>query len=280
MNLKKFLPFIFLFFSLAITVSTQFFYDRQKNYFAEHKIFVNLPKARTAEVMFLAHRNLAADIYFIWAIQFYSTYYLENRFEYIEDVFNLITDLSPGYREAYVIGAIIMAYEKKDPLMALRLLEKGSSKNSQEWLYDFEAAFYCQKMLKDFDRAAYYLNRAAAKKDAPLFIKRQEAHLIYLKGDLESAWKMWMEIYNQPRDESEKKIAYNHLYQIKAELDISRLQEKIREFFNLYRRYPVNLKELVKVKLIKEVPLDFGGDEYEYDTQSGQIRSRRFFKWK
>jgi len=279
-KMKLLLPFFIVIFLVAAVDITQYFYDQQKNYFAEQKVFVNLPKAKSAEAIFLGHRNLAADLYFIWAIQFYSTYYLENRFDYLEDIFNLITDLSPSYREAYVIGAIIMVYEKKDPEMAIRLLTKGSRLNPEEWLFDYEAAFYCRKILNDYQRAIFYYQRAASKKAAPTFIKRHEAHLIYLKGDLESSWKMWMEIYQNPRDPGEEKIAFNHLYQIKAEIDLNHLKEKIAEFKKIKQRFPRNLSELVKEKLIKEVPVDFGGNEYQYDPQSGEVRSPRFFKWK
>jgi len=265
---------------LLLAAGMQNRYDATVDYFGDRSTFVSLPSGKTLKVFSFGYNNLVADLLFIWSIQFYSTYYLTNRFEFLERVYGTITDITPQYREPYIIGSLIMVYEARDIPMALRLLDKGSSTNPGEWLFDHDAGYYCYKFLKDYARAEFYYNRAAAKPGAPAFIKRLNAHMVYLHDDPKVAYRMWIEIYNNARDNLEKGGAYNHLYQIKSEIDLNLLKEKIQTFRQKFRRWPATLAELVAAGLIAAVPRDFAGGEYKYDPGKGTVTAARVFKWK
>jgi hypothetical protein len=255
-------------------------YDSTVSYMADRSTFVSLPSGQSLRILSFGYRNLTADLLFIWSIQFYSTYYLTNRFDYLERIYNTITDITPQYKEPYIIGAMIMAFEAKDIPMALRLLDKGSRSMDQEWIFDHEAGYYCYKYLKDFTRAESYYARAASKPEAPAFLKRMEAHIVYLQDNPRVAYQMWLDIYNNARDRSEKEMAFNHLYQIKAEIDVPFLQQKITLFREKYQRFPASLAELVRTGIIPGIPRDFSGNDYLFDSQQGTIKAQRIFKWK
>lgn len=255
-------------------------YDSTVDYFGERSAFISLPSGKTLKILSFGYQNLAADLLFIWSIQFYSTYHITNRFDFLERVYDAISDITPQYREPYIIGSLIMVHEAKDVPMALRLLEKGSRHNPREWLFDHDAGYYCYKYLKDFKRAEHYYNKAAAKPDAPAYIKRIKAHLVYMSDDPQTATRMWLEIYKNARTTLEKDSAFNHLYQIKAENDLPRLQAKIAEFRKSFRRLPGELAELARAGLVREVPRDFAGNEYVYDPQTGTVTAQRIFRWK
>ncbi|MCX6554052.1 MAG: hypothetical protein NTZ12_03410, partial [Candidatus Aminicenantes bacterium] len=169
--------------SLLLAAVLQNRYDSTIHYLGERSTFVSLPSGKALRVLSFGYQNLTADLLFIWSIQFYSTYYLTNRFDYLERVYNTITDITPQYKEPYVIGAMIMAIEASDIPMALRLLDKGSQNNKNEWIFDNEAGYYCYKSLKDMNKAKYYYQRASSKPNAPDFLKRMIAHMIYLQDD-------------------------------------------------------------------------------------------------
>lgn len=255
-------------------------YDATVNYFGDRDTFVSLPSGKALKVLCFGYRNLAADMLFIWSIQFYSTYYLANRFDFLERVYDTITDITPQYKEPYIIGSLIMVYEAQDIPMALRLLDKGSRQNPDEWYFDHDAGYYCYKFLKDYAKAEFYYNRAAAKPGAPSFIKRMNAHLVYLHDDPKVAYRMWLDIYNHARDILEKDGAFNHLYQIKAESDLSLLREKIGIFRQKFRRWPATLAELAASGLVAGLPRDFAGKEYIYDSEKGSVAAARVFQWK
>jgi len=265
---------------LVLSAGMQGRYDSTIDYFRERNVFVSLPSGPTLKALSFGYRNLAADLLFIWSIQFYSTYNIRNRFEFLERVYDTITDITPQYKEPYVIGSMIMAMEARDIPMALRLLDKGSAHNPAEYMFDQEAGFYCYKYLKDYARAEQYYNRAAAKPGAPAFIKRMKAHLVYMRDDPEMAYRMWLDIYRNADDTLTRDSAINHLYQIKAESDLPRLKEKIAEYRQRFGRLPGALSELARAGLIREVPRDFAGQEYVYDPQKGTVTAQRIFRWK
>jgi tetratricopeptide (TPR) repeat protein len=255
-------------------------YDSTIHYLGERSVFVSLPSGKALRVLSFGYQNLVADLLFIWSIQFYSTYYLTNRFDYLERVYDTITDITPPYKEPYIIGALIMAFEAKDIPMALRLLDKGSRNLPDEWFFDHEAGYYCYKYLKDIPKAEAYYSRAAEKPNAPSFLKRMKAHMVYLQDDPKVAYQMWIDIYDHARDRLERDAAFNHLYQIKAEIDLPPLQEKVTRFRDRYRRFPATLDELVSRGMAAAIPRDFSGNDYRYDPMLGTVKAQRVYKWK
>ena len=79
----KLLAVIFLSFLLLAAVF-QNRYDSTINYFGDRNTFVSLPTGKSLQILSFGYRNLTADLLFIWSIQFYSTYYVTNRFDYVE----------------------------------------------------------------------------------------------------------------------------------------------------------------------------------------------------
>lgn len=255
-------------------------YDATVRYFRDRDAFVSLPAGRTIKALSFGYHSLAADLLFIWSIQFYSTPQIRNRFEFLERVFAAITDITPRYHDPYIVGALIMVFEAEDVPMALRLLEKGARHNPGEWRFEQEAGFYAFKYLKDYSLAERYFSRAAAKPDAPEFIKRWTAHLVYLRDDPATAARLWLDIYRNARDTLTRDSASNHLYQIKAEADLPKLQGLVEEYRRRFRRLPAALADLVAAGLARELPRDFAGRPYLYDPGSGQVTAQRIFNWK
>ncbi len=255
-------------------------YDTTVRYFGDRDAFVSLPAGRTIKTLSFGYHNLAADLLFIWSIQFYSTPQIRNRFEFLERVFAAITDITPSYRDPYIVGAMIMVFEAQDVRMALRLLEKGARYNPDEWRFEQEAGFYAFKYLKDYSLAERYYSRAAAKPDAPVYVKRWNAHLVYLRDDPALATRMWLDIYRNAQDTLTRDSAFNHLYQIKAEADLPKLQGQVQEYRRRFRRLPAALADLAASGLAPELPRDFAGKPYLYDPGSGRVTAQRIFNWK
>lgn len=255
-------------------------YDTTVRYFGDRDAFVSLPAGSTIKALSFGYHNLAADLLFIWSIQFYSTPQIRNRFDFLERVFAAITDITPRYRDPYIVGALIMVFEAQDVRMALRLLEKGARHNPGEWRFDQEAGFYAYKYLKDYSLAETYYSRAAAKPDAPVYVKRWNAHLVYLRDDPATAARMWLDIYRNAQDTLTRDSAFNHLYQIKAEADLPKLQGLVQEYLRRFRRPPAALADLAASGLARELPRDFAGRPYLYDPGSGRVTAQRIFNWK
>jgi tetratricopeptide (TPR) repeat protein len=258
----------------------QFSYDSKIDYFAEHDTFLSLPSAKTLKILSFGNSHFVADVLFIWAIQFYSSLHINNRFDYIEHIFNIITDLNPKLQAAYYYGAIIMALEAREFEMAIKLLQKGSKNMTHEWIFDYESAYYAYKFLKNYELAESFYLKASQNPDAPPLIKRRRAHMVYIRDDLDLAYQLWKEIENSAKTQVEKDAAFHHLYQIKFEMDIKLFDSKIETYKERYGRFPFHLGELTRVGLIDSLPKDYVGDDYLYNNKTGKIRAKRTYRWK
>jgi hypothetical protein len=274
---KLFIIFVIL---IIATGLLQNKHDKEVNYHSEKKVFVMLPPGKYLKILSFGYDNLVSDLLFIWSIQFYSSYNLTNRYDYIWHIFNTITDLTPQYEAPYIVGAWIMALEAKKYDLAVKLLQKGSKNNKDNYIFDYEAGFYAYQNLKDYELADKLFKRASERPDAPSIIRGSRAHMVYMKNDLNFAWRLWIDIYKNAKTLLEKDSSFNHLYQIKYELDKKNLEQKINQFKNIAKRFPVNLDELIRYRLLKEIPRDFKGDLYIYDPKTGKVSARKSFRWK
>jgi hypothetical protein len=108
---------------------------------------------------------------------------------------------------------------------------------------------------------------------APEFVVRLRANAIFKKGDLKTSWETWLDIYNRAPDERTRKIASNHLYNIKAAIDGTALEAEAAKLRDLNGRFPADLETLVRAGLIREVPKDLDGKDYVYDPATGKVRT-------
>jgi len=97
--------------------------------------------------------------------------------------------------------------------------------------------------------------------------------------DLETSLKTWLEIYETAQDDRVKKIASNHLYQVKAAIDKKVIEEAISKFQEKYGRNPYDLNQLVRAGFLKEIPKDLDGLDYLYDAKTGEVRTAQIW-WK
>ena len=277
MRLKIFIAFLC---ALTLAGLLQHNIDARSNFFVTKNVFVSIPSGKTLKILSLGYDSLMADMLYLWSIQFYSSYTILNRYEYLEDIFNTITDLSPKYFDPYFVGSWIMALEFKDTQMAMRLLEKGAKNLPNEWRFDIELGFYAYKSLKDYKLAEHYFRRATQKPGSPSFVKRRIAHMIYMRDDNETAYNMWLEIYKNARNNMEKHSAFCHLYQIKFEKDKKHLERNINEYQKIYGKYPAFLELLIQKKITQRIPKDLSNNHYIYNLNTGKISAKKVFKWK
>jgi len=276
---KYFIGFILAVLIVAIGY-TQYLYDSHHDYFAEHQTFVTLPEGKTLKVLSFGYHNLVADILYIWSIQFYSDYNLTNSYDYLEHIYNTITDLCPRYLEPYIVGSWIMALEAQDINMAIRLLQKGAKNLPEHWIFDYECGFYAYSSLKDFKLAEKYFNKALKNPKAPPHVRRIMAHMVYMSDDLDYAYRLWLDIYQNAKSMMAKNSARKHLHQIKVEREKKWLEKRIKRFKEKYNRLPQSLNELILAGLAKEIPVDFEGNAYIYNPQTGKVTAEQVFRWK
>jgi hypothetical protein len=74
-----------------------------------------LPNGKYMKLASLGQAPFLSDLVYLWAIQYYSNYSREDRFEFVEHVFSdVIAELDPHNVDPYWLGAMILSVEAGD----------------------------------------------------------------------------------------------------------------------------------------------------------------------
>ena len=119
---------------------------------------IYLPSGKYLKYATFGYSSLIADLIYLWAIQYYSNYSIQDRFHYLDHIFSVIAELDPRYLDPYEIGAMIAVYEAKDLNLAFKILDRGLEKNPDQWIFPFQAGHYAQMTIKDYKIAKKYFS--------------------------------------------------------------------------------------------------------------------------
>jgi tetratricopeptide (TPR) repeat protein len=233
---------------------------------------IYIPSGKYLKYATFGYSSLVADLIYLWAIQYYTTYTIVDRFQNLEHIFSIIAELDPRYTDPYEVGALIAFTEAKDLRLALKILDMGLAKNPDQWIFPFEAGHLAQRT-GDYDTARKYYGKTMAIPGAPEIAKRLYAAAGYRVMDLRESWETWQEVYRTAGDERTRKIAGKHLYQVKAASDTNLLREGVRRFREKYRRLPADLEEMVRFGILSSLPKDMDGKDYVYSPDTGEIKA-------
>lgn len=255
---------------------------------------IYIPSGKFLKFAAFGYRGLAADLIYIWAIQYYSTPAIDDRFDHLDHVFAIVNELDPRYQDPYEVGAMIAVdglrdipsiarragREKDIPAMggsllrsAFAILDRGAANNPDQWVYPFEAGHIALMTLKDYALAESYFTRCMKIPGAPEFVERLRANAIFKKGDLKTSWDTWLDIYKRAPDERTRKIASNHLYNVKATIDGAAVEDAAAKYRERFGRLPAGLADLVRAGLLREIPRDLDGKDYIYDPATGKVKT-------
>jgi tetratricopeptide (TPR) repeat protein len=246
---------------------------------------IYIPSGKFLKFATFGYRALAADAVYLWSIQYYSTPTIDDRFDHLDHVYGIINELDPRYQDPYEVGAMIAVQGAQENqaqrpevarnliAAAFSILDRGTANNPDQWIYSFDAGHVALMNLKDYALAEKYFEQCMKIPGAPPFVERLRANAIYKKGDLQTSWETWLDIYKRAPDERTKKIASNHLYQVKAAIDGAALEAAAAEYRKRFGRLPAEPGALVRAGLLREVPKDLDGRDYVYDPATGSVRT-------
>jgi len=234
---------------------------------------IYIPSGKFLRYAAFGYRALAADAIYLWAIQYYTTPTIDDRFDHLDHIFAIINELDPRFQDPYEVGALIAIQDARNPPAAFAILDRGAANNPDQWVYPFNAGHIALMTLKDYPLAEKYFEQCMKIPGAPDFVERLRANAIFKKGDLKTSWETWLEIYNKAPDERTKKIASNHLYNIKAATDKEALEAAAGRYRERYGRLPADLETLARTGFLREVPTDLDGQAYVYDPAAGTVKT-------
>jgi tetratricopeptide (TPR) repeat protein len=277
--MKKYLLVFLLFLSCGLFMGLKVLTDKIPRANIPGASIIYVPSGKYLRYATFGYSSLMADLVYIWAIQYYSDYKIAERYDHLDHIFSIIAELDPHYLDPYEMGAIIAVYEAKDPYLAFKVLDRGLEKNPEQWIFPYQAGHYAALTLKDYDLAREYYKKTMEVEGAPDIAKRLYADAAFKGTDYQSAWQDWLEVYRTADDERIKKIASNHLYQVKSSMDLTRLKDAIGQYKQKFGRFPDDLAQLVSAGILDAVPKDWDEKDYIYNRETGEVQSSSVW-WK
>jgi hypothetical protein len=243
---------------------------------------------RTAESLYLTsgatlrrlsvgYSMLAADLYWIRAIQYYGGTRLRvdqpearqrvvpsaaesaQDFPLLYPLLDLTTTLDPRFNIAYRFGAIFLAEPSPGgagrPDLAIALLEKGLRERPDKWEYMQDIGFVHYWWRRDYRSAADWFEKASKAPGAPWFLRSLAAVTLTEGGDRRSSRTMWTAI----RESAEIDWLRNDADRRLQQLDAMDLIEAVQRAIDAAQPRTGKLTtwpELIRAGVLRGVPLD------------------------
>ena len=163
---------------------------------ADARVFV--PSPRFYLDLSPSFRTSIADAYWLQTIQYYGEHLRsDGRFDSLWPMLDLVTTLSPRFKQAYFTGAFALI-DAARPDLSYGLLRRGFEANPADWHFPAYLGFFAYRFAnnKDKDRiAARWYAKAAALPGRPAYIPRLAAALLTRSGARDKAIAMWSGVY-------------------------------------------------------------------------------------
>lgn len=234
-----------------------------------------LRSGRVADRLMLSFDDVAADVYWIRAIQHYgrdSKSFRTDPFKLLFPLLDLTTSLDPHFNIAYRFGAIFLSVQAPDgpgrPDLAEQLLLKGLERNPTRWQYAHDIGFIHYWYTQNYAKAGEWFMRAASMPKAPAWIGPLAALTRAQGGDRDGARVILSELATTASEEYVRNAAERGLAQLRALNAIDQLTTIVREFTERTGAAPPSLSALFPRG---QVPTDDTGAPFVYDATTGVI---------
>jgi hypothetical protein len=240
-----------------------------------------------------AFRVLAADLYWIRAVQYYGgtkhrlLTALEagaaapppgaagNDYRELYPFLDVTTTLDPRFNIAYRFGAVFLAEAYPAgpgrPDLAVKLLEKGLRDQPDKWEYMQDIGFVHYWYRHDYQSAADSFNRAALIQGAPWWLKSLAATTLAQGGDRNSSRQMWESIRQSAEVDWLRRDAERRLTQLRALDQMDSLQAAVDRFVAATGSQPQGWAPIVRAQGWPGLPVDPSGTPFEL-TPAGVVR--------
>ncbi|MFH1156300.1 MAG: hypothetical protein V1793_21040 [Pseudomonadota bacterium] len=125
-----------------------------------------------------ADPDLLADILWMRSTYYFGKHVLSDRqYPFLLCLLDIITDLSPEWKEPYLLGAVLLPVEVGLINDGLYLIDKGLGYFSNDWRLWFFKGYYLWKGIGNTLEGAKAIHRAALLPGAPVFLSKLSATL-------------------------------------------------------------------------------------------------------
>jgi hypothetical protein len=256
---------------------------------AEDEATLYLTSGAAARRLAFASPALAADVYWIRAIQYYggtklrlageSPLYapppmlaaLSVSYPLLFPLLDLTTSLDPRFNVAYRFGAVFLAEPYPNgpgrPDLAIVLLEKGLRERADKWEYMYDIGFVHYWYTHDYHTAATWFEKASLVAGAPWWLRSLAATTLAQGGDRQSSRQMWTAIRDSAEIDWLKNDAERRLLQLRALDEIEELQRAVDRAAERMGQRLTSWPALARAGVVPGIMVDPSGTPYELTSE-------------
>lgn len=262
-------------FTLLVPILSQHLKDRP----VEVKLGY-LPHPNVLKVLIADQAPLVADLAVLRVLFYYGTIIEKWQTNVIirPEFFNMYKtlqtamQLDPYNEDTYYFAQAAFNWELGRAHEVNAFLEYGMQYRTWDHWLPFYAGFNYAYFLKEYDKAAYYMQRAAEISGNPLYGKLAARY--FYESDQTALGLAFLDtMIASTRDKAVKRT-----YEVRKEalVAVSSLEQALEMYHEENKRFPQELYDLVLAGLIDKIPNDPYGGEF-YIDETGKIRTTSEF---
>jgi tetratricopeptide (TPR) repeat protein len=285
--LKRAIPILIIVVGLGLLYPIERWISRTspREVISEETLFFS--SGKTIKKMSLGLEGLAADIYWIRAVQYFGRKLIDSgqplsaaassniRMDLLAPLLNIIVELDPHHISAYRFGAIFLP--ERDLAAAIDLLEKGIRENPNEWRL-YQDIAYINWQAGDYEKAAEWYERGSRIPEARWWM-RDLAGLMRIKGGSRETARAIYERYLESDDQQIRSQAIERLKQLRSLDELDAINALLARYREQAGYCAASLRELAPrlramgIKLNTDlIPVDPNGFAYVLDQSSCKAR--------
>ena len=234
--------------------------------------------SKFSRILAMGHQGVLSDFLFLKTATFIGgrsgsgQVMQEEDWQFVIRSLDVVTDLDPYFKDPYVLAEGLLAWDARKPEAANLLLQKGMEYRDWDWRLPFYVGFNYFYFLKNYEKAAGYIMRAAELPGSPAYLKTLGARLAYYGGKSKTALLFLQEMLAQANDPLLKQRLELRFTALERAVMI---EEALEKFIAEYDRRPQK-NELVEKGFLDEMPEDPYSGEWVI-LESGRVFSTSKF---
>jgi len=245
--------------------------------------FLDFRSGAALEKMTMSYKALAADLYWIRAVQHFGGQHQPNEshaYALLYPLLDLTTTLDPRFNIAYRFGAIFLAEPypagAARPDLAIKLLEKGIAAQPNRWEYFHDIGFVYYLQYHDYKTSAEWYEKGSRVPGAPWWLAHMAAVTLARGGDRASSRFLWQRTLESADNDWIRQQAALRLAQLDAMDQIDLLQKMSDDYRTRTGRPPASFDVMQRVGLLRPgLVVDPSGEPYRLDPGSGRVSLSR-----
>lgn len=235
---------------------------------------VYLPDARLLRPLVLGWENVLADILWFRTIDYFGGQYESDRtYPWLARMCDLVTDLDPRAEHVYRFAGLILPWEANDVDGGLRLLEKGVRNLPESWLLHYYLGMTQYFFREDLDTAARHLGIAAKLPGSPPLVGRLAAVMHARRSDPATTVQFLRELHEHTDSAQMRDVLARAIEDAEFRLRAGTLERALGTYRERFGAPAASLDALVERGLVRALPPDPYGGQWELDAATGRVRS-------